>query len=84
MVDMQATERALRIGQKRDVTVYRFVCQDSIEERIYHRQVFKKYMADKILADPSRIRLFERDDIFSLLNTKPSPSTKGSDSSEEE
>ena len=67
MVDVQATERALRIGQVRNVTVYRFVCEGTIEEKIYHRQIFKKYMADKILADPGRRRLFERDDIYSLL-----------------
>jgi DNA excision repair protein ERCC-6 len=68
MVDVQATERALRIGQQRDVAIYRLIVEETIEERIYHRQVFKKYMADKILADPSRRRLFEKDDIFSLIS----------------
>jgi DNA excision repair protein ERCC-6 len=43
------------------------VSEETIEERIYHRQIFKKYMADKVLADPSRKRLFEKDDIYSLL-----------------
>jgi len=37
MVDIQATDRALRIGQKRDVAIYRFVVDDTIEEKIYHR-----------------------------------------------
>ena len=37
MVDLQATERALRIGQKRDVSIYRLVCEDTVEEKIYHR-----------------------------------------------
>lgn len=37
MVDVQATERALRIGQQRDVTIYRFISEETIEERIYHR-----------------------------------------------
>ena len=67
MVDMQATERALRIGQTRNVAIYRFVTEDSIEEKIYHRQIFKKFMADRILADPSRRRLFEREDLYNLL-----------------
>jgi DNA excision repair protein ERCC-6 len=90
MVDVQATERALRIGQQRDVTIYRLVSEDTIEERIYHRQIFKKYMADKILVDPSRRRLFEKDDIYSLIalpqqpkNNKSSDTTNGSDSEEE-
>lgn len=37
--DMQARERAWRIGQKRPVTVYRLVTSGTIEEKIYHRQV---------------------------------------------
>ena len=37
MVDIQATERALRIGQTRDVAIYRFVSEETIEEKIYHR-----------------------------------------------
>ena len=49
MVDLQATERALRIGQKRDVAIYRFIVDDTIEEKVYHRQIFKKFMADKVL-----------------------------------
>jgi len=67
MVDMQATERALRIGQRRDVSIYRFVTEDSIEEKVYHRQIFKKFMADRILADPSKRKLFEKDNLYNLL-----------------
>ena len=67
MVDIQATERALRIGQTRNVAIYRFVTEDSIEEKVYHRQIFKKFMADRILADPSRRRLFEKDTLYNLL-----------------
>lgn len=37
--DLQARERAWRIGQKRPVTVYRLVTSGTIEEKIYHRQV---------------------------------------------
>jgi DNA excision repair protein ERCC-6 len=54
MIDVQATDRALRIGQKREVMIYRFVVEDSIEEKIYHRQIFKKFMADKVLQDPTK------------------------------
>jgi len=35
--DMQARERAWRIGQKRQVTIYRLLTTGTIEEKIYHR-----------------------------------------------
>jgi non-specific serine/threonine protein kinase len=33
-VENQATDRAFRIGQKRNVMVHKFVCRGTIEERI--------------------------------------------------
>ena len=35
--DLQARERTWRIGQTRQVTVYRLVTTGTIEEKIYHR-----------------------------------------------
>ena len=35
--DMQAKERAWRVGQKKDVTIYRLLTTGTIEEKIYHR-----------------------------------------------
>ena len=80
MVDMQATERALRIGQQRNVAIYRFVTEETIEEKIYHRQIFKKFMADRILADPSKRKLFEKDSLHNLLEL-PKRCKKGAMSS---
>ena len=37
MVDIQATDRALRIGQQREVVIYRLLVDDTVEEKIYHR-----------------------------------------------
>jgi SNF2 family DNA or RNA helicase len=34
-VENQATDRAFRIGQKRNVMVHKFICQGTIEERIH-------------------------------------------------
>lgn len=38
---MQAIDRAHRIGQKRDVVVYRFVTEGSVEEKIVERAAMK-------------------------------------------
>ncbi|VDN36504.1 unnamed protein product [Gongylonema pulchrum] len=40
--DIQARERAWRIGQERSVTIYRLLTSGTIEEKIYHRQA-KEY-----------------------------------------
>ncbi|SSD58398.1 related to DNA repair and recombination protein RAD26 [Saccharomycodes ludwigii] len=67
--DLQARERAWRIGQKRDVTIYRLMIAGSIEEKIYHRQIFKQFLSNKILKDPNQKRFFktnELQDLFTL------------------
>lgn len=43
----QARERAWRIGQKRDVTVYRLITTGTIEEKVYHRQIYKQFLTNK-------------------------------------
>ncbi|MBR3158697.1 MAG: DEAD/DEAH box helicase [Atopobiaceae bacterium] len=45
----QATDRAHRIGQTRDVTVYKVICAETIEERIQELQRRKARLASQIL-----------------------------------
>ena len=40
--DQQAKDRAYRIGQQRNVHVYRLISIGSIEENIYMRQIYKQ------------------------------------------
>eukprot|EP00347_Sterkiella_histriomuscorum_P020084 403339166 len=40
-VDLQAMDRAYRIGQKKDVFIYRLITKPSIEEKIIERQAIK-------------------------------------------
>lgn len=52
--DDQAKERAWRIGQSRNVTVYRLLSAGTIEEKIYQRQIFKHFLSNKIFVDPNQ------------------------------
>lgn len=48
-VENQATDRAFRIGQKRNVLVHKFVCRGTLEERIDQMIRDKQDVADQIL-----------------------------------
>ncbi|ODQ46133.1 hypothetical protein PICMEDRAFT_34718 [Pichia membranifaciens NRRL Y-2026] len=65
--DMQARERAWRLGQKQDVAIYRLIMASSIEEKIYHRQIFKQFLTNKILKDPKQKRFFKMTDMYDLF-----------------
>jgi SNF2 family DNA or RNA helicase len=39
--DRQAVDRAYRIGQTKNVVVYRMIMAATVEEKIYEKQVFK-------------------------------------------
>jgi DNA excision repair protein ERCC-6-like 2 len=44
--DLQAQDRAYRIGQTRDVEVFRLVSQGTLEEIVYARQIYKQQQAN--------------------------------------
>ncbi|CAD7948409.1 unnamed protein product, partial [Amoebophrya sp. A25] len=73
MTDVQARERAWRIGQQREVTVYRLVTHGTLEEKIYHRQIFKHFLSQKILNDPRQKRFMKINDAHDLLQEPPAP-----------
>ena len=77
--DIQARERAWRIGQKRDVVIYRLVTSGTIEEKIYQRQVYKQYITNKILHDPKMKRFFHSRDIHDLFTLGDEYTVKGLD-----
>jgi hypothetical protein len=67
--DLQARERSWRIGQEKDVAVYRFLSAGTIEEKIYHRQLFKQFVSNKVLSDPNSRKHFNSkvlSDLFHL------------------
>jgi SNF2 family DNA or RNA helicase len=50
-VENQATDRAFRIGQKRNVQVRKFVCAGTLEEKIDEMIEEKKALADLVISD---------------------------------
>ncbi len=58
-VENQATDRAFRIGQHKNVLVHKFVCRGTLEERIDTMLHDKQGLADGVLADDGERRLTE-------------------------
>ncbi|XP_075763193.1 transcription termination factor 2 isoform X2 [Pelodiscus sinensis] len=46
----QACDRIYRVGQKNDVVIHRFVCEDTVEEKISQLQTKKKDLAQQVLS----------------------------------
>ncbi|TPX57534.1 hypothetical protein PhCBS80983_g03788 [Powellomyces hirtus] len=78
--DLQAQDRAYRIGQSRDVKVYRLIAAGSLEELFYGRQIYKQQQAnigytasnerryfEGVMGDPTQQgELFGTDNLFAL------------------
>ena len=74
--DLQAQDRAYRIGQARDVEVFRLISAGSIEEIVYARQIYKQQQANIGYNASSERRYFrgvqekkdQKGEIFGLNN----------------
>ncbi|XP_015175312.1 PREDICTED: transcription termination factor 2 isoform X2 [Polistes dominula] len=49
-LESQAQDRIYRFGQKKDVFIYKFICKDTIEERIKHLQEKKLSISENVLS----------------------------------
>ncbi|XP_067377493.1 DNA excision repair protein ERCC-6 isoform X1 [Channa argus] len=79
--DTQARERAWRIGQKQQVTIYRLLTAGTIEEKIYHRQIFKQFLTNRVLKDPKQRRFFKSNDIYELFTLSDPDGSQGTETS---
>ncbi|XP_022619432.1 DNA excision repair protein ERCC-6 isoform X2 [Seriola dumerili] len=79
--DTQARERAWRIGQKQQVTIYRLLTAGTIEEKIYHRQIFKQFLTNRVLKDPKQRRFFKSNDIYELFTLSDPDGAHGTETS---
>jgi len=61
-VENQATDRAYRIGQKKNVLVHKFACRGTLEEKIDRMIADKRSLADGVLSDGNEMPLTEMSD----------------------
>eukprot|EP00494_Astrolonche_serrata_P027571 UN27834 len=66
--DSQAVDRAYRVGQKRNVVVYRFITCCTVEDFIYRRQISKKGLLEMMCRDGNVKKFFSRNELTELFS----------------
>ncbi|KAJ7976742.1 DNA helicase INO80 [Quillaja saponaria] len=67
-LDLQAMDRAHRLGQTKDVTVYRLICKETVEEKILQRASQKSTVQDLVISGGHvQGELLAPEDVVSLL-----------------
>lgn len=66
--DNQSVDRAYRIGQKKDVIVYRLMTCGTVEEKIYRKQVYKGGLFKTATEHKEQIRYFSQQDLRELFS----------------
>ena len=75
-VENQATDRAFRIGQRRNVLVHKFITQGTIEERVDRMIAEKRKLADGILSgDEVNLTELSDDELLDLVRLDVSRAT---------
>lgn len=64
----QATDRAYRIGQTKDVYVIKIICKDTIEEKVVKLQKLKKELASSIVNSEDSTHKLTKEEILELLD----------------
>ncbi|KAK1318380.1 DNA helicase INO80 [Acorus calamus] len=67
-LDLQAMDRAHRLGQTKEVTVYRLICKETIEEKILQR-ASQKNAVQQLVMTGGHVQgdILAREDVISLL-----------------
>lgn len=75
MKDLQAMDRAHRIGQRRVVNVYRLVTRATLEEKIMGLQKFKLQTANTVISsENAAMETMGTEQLLDLFQPSPSPS----------
>ena len=68
-VEMQASDRAHRIGQDKPVFVYKYIMRDSVEEKILLLQERKRNLVNQLIStETSFFKALTRDDVQALFS----------------
>lgn len=67
-IEQQATDRAYRIGQRQDVTVYHLISQHTIEEKIQRLHKTKRDLADSLLEGTDMGHALTQEELLELLS----------------
>lgn len=73
--DIQARERCWRIGQTKNVIIYRLMTVGTVEEKIYHRQIFKQYLTKRVLENPCHRKFFKFNSLHELFTLQDNNET---------
>ncbi len=78
-VENQATDRAYRIGQKKNVLVHKFVCRGTVEDRIDQLIAGKQKLSDEVLSVGAESTLTEmsNDELISMVSLDLSSAVEG-------
>eukprot|EP01135_Chromosphaera_perkinsii_P008708 Nk52_evm41s1444 gene=Nk52_evmTU41s1444 len=75
MKDLQAMDRAHRIGQKKVVNVYRLIAKGSLEEKVMGLQKFKLTIANTVISkENAGLKSMDTDQVLDLFNLSVSGS----------
>jgi SNF2 family DNA or RNA helicase len=68
-VEDQASDRAHRLGQQRPVTIYRFITEGTIEQKIQQLHGSKRDLADSLLEGAERSGKLSAEELLALLRS---------------
>ena len=66
-IEQQATDRAYRIGQQQDVTVYHLISQHTIEEKILRLHKTKRNLSDSLLEGSDISHALTQEELLEML-----------------
>lgn len=76
--DLQAMDRAHRMGQKRTVNVYRLITRGTMEEKIMGIQKFKTHIANTVVnKENSTLQSMNTEQLLDLFKVEPSENEEG-------